>query len=127
MDHGDRWLFDPLTTQRLVLAHRGSRDPVVRCAVSDVVWSEVFALLRWARAATATAGALGTGILWRLAAGCGDLLRRLPGLSDEIAEAWRPVGGTDVPADLPSAERIDLAAGRLPRLLRSPGPVPLRV
>ena len=120
------WLYDPSATRRLVLAHRGAGDPAVRCVVSDVVWSEVVTLLRWARASTHGATALEVGVLWRLAAGCGDLLRRLPALSDEIAEPWQPAPSVGVPTDSPAAARIDLAAGRLTRLLCAPRPVPLR-
>jgi hypothetical protein len=118
------WLFDPSATQRLVLAHRGDDAPPVRCVVSDVVWSEVVVLLRWARASEAAG--LETGVLWRLAAACGDLLRRLPALSDEMAEPWRPTPAVDVRPDLPAPVRIDLVAGRLTRLLRATGPIPLR-
>jgi hypothetical protein len=119
------WLFDPSTTRRLVLAHRGAGAPAVRCVVSDVVWSEVVTLLRWARARTCGAAGLEIGVLWRLAAACGDLLRRLPALSDEIAEPWQSAPSA-VPADLPASARIDVAARRLTRLLRVPDPVPLR-
>jgi hypothetical protein len=119
------WLFDPSATRRLVLAHRGAGDPAVRCVVSDVVWSEVVVLLRWARASTQGTTASETGVLWRLAAGCGDLLRRLPALSDEIDEPWRPAPSVDARADLPGRARIDRVAGRLTRLLTAPGPVPL--
>jgi hypothetical protein len=120
------WLFDPFATRRLVLAHRGADAAAVRCVVSDVVWSEIVTLLRWAGASTSGAIALETGVLSRLAAACGDLLRRLPALSDEIAEPWEPAPSAAVPADVPARTRIDLTAGRLTRLLRAPGPVPLR-
>jgi len=120
------WLFDPSATRRLVLAHRGAGDPAVRCVVSDVVWSEVVVLLRWARASAGGTTALATGVLWRLAAGCGDLLRRLPALSDEISEPWQAAPSFAVRDDLPAPARIDLVAGRLTQLLRAPGSVPLR-
>ena len=122
----DRWRFDPSATRRPVLAHRGAGDPAVRCVVSDVVWSEVVALLRWARAGTRGPPASETGVLWRLAAGCGDLLRRLPALSDEIEEPWRPAPPVDPLPELPARARVDRAAGRLTRLLAAPGPVPLK-
>ena len=121
------WLYDPSATQRLVLAHRGAGAPAVRCVVSDVVWSEVVTLLRWARASSHGPAPLGTGVLWRLAAGCGHLLRRLPALSDEIAEPWQPAPSVDLRTDLPPSARIDLAAGRLTRLLRAPVTVPLQL
>ena len=130
MDDDPRgWLFDPTTTRGLVLAHRPREHSVVHCVVSDVVWQEVVGLLRWATADTGGASRLDSGRWWRLAAGCADLLRRLPGLSDELGEPWRA-------ADLltmaqpsrgrPSGTaRVTATAGRLTRLLRSPGPLPL--
>ena len=124
MDDTDRWLFDPLTTHRLVLAHRGDGAPAVSCVVSDVVWGDVVTLLRWAR--TDRRGPHGTGVLWRLAAGCGDLLRRLPALSDEIAEPWQAAPAADLPEQHPPSARLDRAGRRLARLLRSPGPVHLQ-
>ena len=104
----------------------GTTAPAVRCVVSDVVWSEVVVLLRWARASTSEATALETGVLWRLAAACGDLLRRLPALSDEIAEPWQPIPSADLLPELPAPARIDRVAGRLTQMLRAPEPVPLR-
>ena len=120
------WLYDPSATRGLVLAHRGAGDPAVRCVVSDVVWGEVVVLLRWARASSPGSAALGTGVLWRLAAGCGDLLRRLPALGDEIDEPWQAVPPVAVDLHLPAAVRIDSAAERLTRLLLAPVAVPLR-
>jgi hypothetical protein len=124
MDDTDRWLFDPPTTRRLVLAHRCEGAPAVSCVVSDVVWGDVVTLLRWARADPQ--GPHGTGVLWRLAAGCGDLLRRLPALSDEIAEPWQAPPAADLSGQLTARARLDRAARRLARLLRSPGPVHLQ-
>ena len=123
------WLFDPTTTRGLVLAHRPQEHSAVHCVVSDVVWQEVVRLLRWATADTGGASRLDSGRWWRLAAGCADLLRRLPGLSDELGEPWRA-------ADLPptaqpsggrpsGTARVTATARRLTRLLRSPGPLPL--
>jgi hypothetical protein len=130
MDDDTRgWLFDPTTTRGLVLAHRPPDHSAVHCVVSDLVWQEVVQLLRWATADTGGASRLDSGRWWRLAAGCADLLRRLPGLSDELGEPWRA-------ADLPptaqpsrgrpsGTARVTATAGRLTRLLRSPGPLPL--
>ena len=126
MADSHRWLFDPSGTRRLVLAHRDADDPAVRCVVSDVVWSDVVVLLRWSRASTSGAAALETGVLWRLAAACADLLRRLPALSDEIDEPWQPTPSAAIRPDLPASTRIDLVARRLTQLLRAPGPLPLR-
>ena len=126
MDADTRWLFDASTTRALVLAHRPPEPSAVDCVVSDSVWRDVVRLLRWARASTRDATALEAGVLWRLAAGCGELLRRLPGLSDEIAEPWRSVDVAPVPVDLTPLQRVDRAAERLTALLRRPGPVHLR-
>jgi hypothetical protein len=130
MDDDPRdWLFDPTTTRGLVLAHRPRHRSAAHCVVSDVVWQEVVGLLRWAAADTGGATRLDSARWWRLAAGCADLLRRLPGLSDELGEPWRPAdqhttGSTG--SNLASgAARVTAAAGRLARLLRSPGPLPL--
>jgi len=49
-DDSLRWLFDPPTARRLVLAHRPATAGAARCVVSDVVWHEVVGLLRWATA-----------------------------------------------------------------------------
>ena len=83
-----RLLFDPGATRDLVLARRPLPRSAVACVVSDVVWTEVVRLLRWAAAGTQGAPNLQSGTWWRLAAGCADLLRRLPGLSAELGEGW---------------------------------------
>ena len=117
-------LFDPRSAHGLVLAHRPpSRSPVA-CVVSDVVWHEVVVLLRWAAAGTDGTPGLEAGRWWRLATGCADLLRRLPALSDELEEPWQAVGPARSPAGT-GEERVERAAQRLWRLLRSPGPLPL--
>jgi hypothetical protein len=118
------WLFDPATTRGLVLARRPARPTAVTCVVSDTVWQEVVRLLRWAAADAGGTGPLETGRWWRLAAGCADLLRRLPGLNDELGKPW----SSAVPVELPEASaaaRVETAAGRLAALLRSPDPLPL--
>jgi hypothetical protein len=123
------WLFDPTTTHGLVLAHRPRDRSAMHCVVSDVVWHEVVGLLRWAAADTGGAARLDSGRWWRLAAGCADLLRRLPGLSDELGEAWRPIDpvttGSPAADETSGTSRVTATAGRLARLLRSPGPLPL--
>ena len=126
MDDARLWLFDPTTTRRLVLAHRPPEPSAVMCVVSDVVWQDVVRLLRWATADTGRAAELELARWWRLAAGCADLLRRLPALSDELSEPWRPTPGP-VGADGPAVTRVDAVVVRLTRLLRSPDPLPLRV
>jgi hypothetical protein len=125
MDDDPRgWLFDPTTTHGLVLAHRPEDRTPVHCVVSDVVWQEVVRLLRWAAADTGGASRLDSGRWWRLAAGCADMLRRLPGLSDELDEPWCPTDSSG--GNRPSGSaRVAAAAERLACLLRSPAPIPL--
>jgi hypothetical protein len=126
MDDDPRlWLFDPTTTRRLVLAHRPAEPSAMTCVVSDLVWQDVVRLLRWASADTGRAAKLEAGRWWRLAAGCADLLRRLPALSDELSEPWRP-SSPPVDYDGPAAARVQAAVARLTRLLRAPDPLPLR-
>ena len=116
--------FDPTTTHGLVLAHRPEDRTPVHCVVSDVVWQEVVRLLRWAAADTGGASRLDSGRWWRLAAGRADMLRRLPGLSDELDEPWCPTDSSG--GNRPSGSaRVAAAAERLACLLRSPAPIPL--
>jgi hypothetical protein len=116
-------LFDPQATRGLVLAHRPPSRSAVACVVSDVVWQEVVVLLRWA-AGPGRTPELTAGRWWRLAAGCADLLRRLPALSDELEEPWQSPGAVELPTGT-GEERVERAAHRLWRLLRSSGPLPL--
>ncbi|HEX2073657.1 MAG TPA: hypothetical protein VHF92_07720 [Geodermatophilus sp.] len=120
-------LFDPSTARALVLARRPPARSAVTCVVSDVVWGDVVRLLRWATASTGGAAGLEAGTWWRLAASCADLLRRLPGLSAELGEAWELTGALD--DDLPGesgAARVQRVAGRLAAALHSSEPLPLR-
>jgi hypothetical protein len=119
-------LFDPQAAHGLVLARRPPSRSAVACVVSDVVWHDVVVLLRWAAAGTHGAPELEAGRMWRLATGCADLLRRLPGLSDELEEPWQPADPAPdtVPAGAGGVEQVAL---RLERLLRSPAPLPLAV
>jgi hypothetical protein len=119
-------LFDPQAAHGLVLARRPPSRSAVADVVSDVVWHDVVVLLRWAAAGTRGAPELEAGRWWRLATGCADLLRRLPGLSDELEEPWQPVGNADIPVRS-GPDRIEEATRRLERLLRSPAPLPLVV
>jgi hypothetical protein len=123
-DDPRRWLFDPPTAHRLVLARRPSAGSAVTCVVSDVVWHEVVALLRWATADTGGAVELEAGRWWRLAASCADLLRRLPRLNDELGEAWAP-DDVEAAPELSGTARVALVSGRLVFLLRSREPLPL--
>ena len=117
-------LFDPQAAHALVLARRPASRSAVACVVSDLVWHEVVVLLRWAAAGTHGAPELEAGRLWRLAGGCADLLRRLPGLSDELEEPWQPVGTAENDG---GADRVERVARRLGRLLRAPTPPSLAV
>jgi hypothetical protein len=118
-----QWLFDPVDAHRLVLARRPAHSSPLTCVVSDVVWHDVVHLLRWSAATTSSAG-VDAARWWRLAAGCADLLRRLPALSDELGEPWHRTAPPD-DADLPGTARVTLASGRLAALLRAEEPVPL--
>ncbi|MGY1771276.1 hypothetical protein [Blastococcus sp. SYSU D00813] len=122
---GRHWLFDPTTAHATVLAHRPPDCSAVTCVVSDAVWADVVALLRWADAGGRAPAPLAAGTWWRLAAGCADLLRRLPGLCAELGE---PFGVDGLPGEDERAarERVARATRRLTALLRSPHPVPLR-
>jgi hypothetical protein len=118
-----RWLYDPQDAHRFVLGRRPPDPDVVACVVSDAVWHQVIHLLRWSAATTGSAE-VDAGRWWRLAAGCADLLRRLPALCDEAGEPFEPTAPPDDP-DLPGPVRVALTSVRLAALLRSPEPVPL--
>jgi hypothetical protein len=117
-------LFDPAATRELVLAHRPAPLAPMTCVVSDLVWQDVVRLLRWATAGTGGTAPLDAGRWWRLAAACAELLRRLPGLSDELGEPWRAVEAVDAP-DARATARVEAAVDRLAGLLRSTDPLPL--
>jgi hypothetical protein len=117
-------LFDPEGAHRLVLDRRPPNSSAVTCVVSDVVWQEVVHLLRWSAATTGSAG-VDAGRWWRLAAGCAELLRRLPALCDEVGEPWGPTAPPD-DVELPGTTRVAFTAVRLAALLRAREPVPLR-
>ena len=125
-DDPRRWLFDPSTTRGLVLARRPADRTALTCVVSDAVWQDVVRLLRWAAADTGGAGPRDAGRWWRLAGGCAELLRRLPGLNDELGEPWRPTDPVEAGNGSGSA-RVAAAVGRLTALLRSSDPLPLGV
>jgi hypothetical protein len=117
-------LFDPAGAHRLVLARRPPSSSPVTCVVSDVVWQDVVQLLRWS-AATTSRAEVDAGRWWRLAAGCADLLRKLPALCDELGEPWGPTASADDEA-LSGTDRLGSATARLAALLRTAEPVPLR-
>jgi hypothetical protein len=118
-------LFDPAGTRRLVLARRPAGCSAVTAVVSDVVWQDVVRLLRWAVAGTDGAPGLDAGRWWRLAAECADLLRGMPALCDELGEPWSPEGAAEDPG-VSGTARVELVAGRLATLLRSPETTTLR-
>jgi hypothetical protein len=124
-----RRLFDPTTAHRLVLDRRPVPRSAVACVVSDVVWHDVVRLLRWATAGTGGQNELDSGRWWRLAASCADLLRRLPGLCDELGEPWRPDPLSDPGRATSGADgeaRVQQVAARLAALLDSADRVPLQ-
>jgi hypothetical protein len=121
-----RRLFDPGTAHGLVLARRPPSHSAVADVVSDVVWNEVVVLLRWAAAGTGGDPEIEAGRWWRLAAGCADLLRRLPGLMDELDEPWHTTEPVDSP-ETTGAARVEQVCRRLWLLLRSPSPPSLAV
>lgn len=119
-------LFDPSGTRALILARRPPGGSAVAAVVSDALWEEVIGLLRWTTASTAATPDLDPGRWWRLARSCADLLRRMPGLCDELGEQWeRPTVAEDEGAD--GWARAERCAERLLALLRAGSPVPLRV
>ncbi len=119
-------LFDPRAAHGLVLSRRPPSRSAVADVVSDVVWHEVVVLLRWAAAGTRRTPDLDAGRWWRLAAGSADLLRRLPGLSDELEEPWRAVDPLKIPAAT-GEQRVEQVCRRLEHLLRARTPPPLAV
>lgn len=118
-------LFDPPAARALVLARRRAQGSVVQDVVSDLVWQEVVQLLRWATAATRSPTTVPTGVYWRLAASCADLLRRLPRLCGELGEPWDLPAATDAPPDVTGIERVAGVTDRLAVLLQNGCPVPL--
>ncbi len=125
-DDPRRWLFDPPTARRLVLARRPVPRSAVSGVVSDVVWTDVVRLLRWATADAGGRTGLEAGRWWRLAAACADLHRRLPALVDEVGEPWQNDDAVPESVGLDGEARVARAAARLAELLRADGPVPLQ-
>jgi hypothetical protein len=118
-------LFDPSGARALILARRPPGGSAVTAVVSDALWQDVVALLRWTAASTAASPDLDPGRWWRLAWGCAELLRRMPALCDELGEDWdRPTVLDD--EDAGGAARAERSAERLLGLLRTGSPTPLR-
>lgn len=127
MDDTHRWLFDPPTTHRLVLARRPAPLTAVTGVVSDVVWGDVVRLLRWATADAGGLTGVETGRWWWLAAGCAELHQRLPALVDEVGGPWRATDPEPlVDEGLDGRERVARAAARLAGQLLSDEPVALQ-
>jgi len=111
------WLYDPAVGGVLVRAHRSPAGGPADDVVSDVLWSEVLGLLRWAEAALGCPPVLVEGAAWRTAATAAALLRRLPALCAEAGLPWPGVQGDPDAAVLPGRERLTTAADRLAGLL----------
>ena len=120
-----RSLFDPDGAHRLVLARRPADPSALTCVVSDVVWQEVVHLLRWSAATTGSAE-VDAGRWWRLAAGCADLLRRLPALCDELGEPWGPTAPAGRRRSCPARPASRWPPAGWARCCCSPEPVTLR-
>lgn len=113
------WLYDPSLGGVLVRAHRPAAGGAVGSVVSDVVWTDVLTLLRWAEATLRCRPDVAAGTAWRTAAASAALLRRLPGLCAEVGLPWPGVQAVESAAG--GAERLRAAADRLGARLRSPG------
>ena len=98
-------------------AHRSPAGGPADDVVSDVLWSDVLGLLRWAEAALGCPPALVEGAAWRTAAAAAALLRRLPVLCAEAGLAWPGVQGDPDGVPLPARARLAAAADRLAALL----------
>jgi len=103
-----------------VRAHRPPAAGAARTVVSDAVWSDVLGLLRWAEATLTCPADLTSGTAWRTAAGAAALLRRLPGLCDELGLVWPGAQPGAEPEGGAAAQRLRTAVDRLAVLLCSP-------
>jgi hypothetical protein len=111
------WLYDPSLGGLLVRAHRSPDGGAAGDVVSDVLWSDVLGLLRWAEAVLACPPALAPGAAWRTAAAAAALLHRLPGLCAEGGLPWPGVQGEADGPVVAGPERLAAAADRLAGLL----------
>jgi len=114
------WLYDPSVGGLLVRAHRPPTAGAVGSVVSDALWSDVLALVRWAEATLGCGTGLVAGTAWRTASASAALLRRLPGLCGELGLAWPGVPVPAPQADGSAPERLRAAADRLAGHLWSP-------
>jgi hypothetical protein len=117
------WLYDPAVGGVLVRAHRSPAGGPAADVLSDVLWSEVLGVLRWADATLGCPPALAEGAAWRAAASAAGLLRRLPGLCAEAGLPWPGAHADPDEAAVPGRERLAAAADRLAGLLCA-GPLP---
>ena len=114
------WLYDPSLGGVLVRSHRSPVAGAADSVVSDVLWSEVLQVLRWADAALSCPPALAGRTAWRAAAASAALLRRLPVLCAESGVGWAGPSPTPAPAEVPASERLRTAADQLALRLCSP-------
>jgi hypothetical protein len=114
------WLYDPLLGGVLVRGHRPPAAGAASSVVSDVVWSQVLGVLRWAEATLTCRVELAGGSAWRTAAASAALLRTLPGLCSEVGVAWAGAVGEPGAAPMAARERLRTAADRLALRLCSP-------
>jgi hypothetical protein len=126
------WLYDPSLGGVLVRAHRSPGGGAAGSVVSDLLWSDVLQVLRWADAALNCPPGLAGPTAWRAAAAAAALLRRLPSLCAETGVPWT---GPSRPPDTGAGaapDRLRAAADRLALRLCSPeegmtGPRPTEV
>ena len=114
------WLYDPSLGGVLVRSHRPPVAGAADSVVSDVLWTEVLQVLRWADATLSCAPALAGRTAWRAAAASAALLRRLPVLCAESAVAWSGPSPAPDTVEAPAAARLRGAADRLALRLCSP-------
>jgi hypothetical protein len=111
------WLYDPSLGGVLVRAHRPPAAGAAGSVVSDVMWTDVLGVLRWADATLSCRPELAGGTAWRTAAAAAALLSRLPGLCDELGVPWSGAVGVPAVDPVPAADRlraaVDQLAGRL--------------
>jgi hypothetical protein len=114
------WLYDPALGGVLVRAHRSPAAGAASSVVSDVVWSDVLRVLRWAEATLRCPPDQLGRTAWRTAAASAALLRRLPGLCAEAGVAWPGPAAAPAAAEVPAPLRLRTAADRLALRLWSP-------
>jgi hypothetical protein len=113
------WLYDPSLGGVLVRAHRSPAAGAAGRVVSDVLWTDVLTVLRWAEATLSCPPELAGRTAWRAATAAAALLRRLPVLCAEAGVPWPGPAPALDPAGTP-ALRLRTAADRLAVRLCSP-------